>query len=327
MHVPQIGAGLLYVPGPRGKVDLLDEAAARDELGIPELTRLGRSGISERLGTSAFAGALFDPETMQFAAGKLPAALAKTARAAGVRILDHTAIFSADLDGLRKYLETPNHRVRADHVAFCSEGGLDAIAPWLAQAIGYEHRVTGALLPAFAGPPASEPVIEGGARGVRFLWTGTQLEFVAPTASPVRGAGAVARVLRRHARRIYPALRRAKVAQPEIAQVARALHGLPLIGSFRPGVWYAIALGEEPMVAASLAADLISAAVLERDDRITTFAPFGLSPWHGAFGRIAGGARYWIGRWNDAAERREARAEEGDPMETGREATPISSER
>ncbi|OYX10303.1 MAG: hypothetical protein B7Z15_13720 [Rhizobiales bacterium 32-66-8] len=327
LHVPQTGSGLLFVPGPRGKVDLLDEAAARDELGLSELTRLGRSAVSERLGTEAYAGALFDPEVMQFAAGKVPGALAKAARAAGVRILDHTTVFSADLDGIRKYLETPAHRVRADHVAFCADTGLEAIAPWLAQAVGREYRVTGALLPTFAGPPASEPVIEGGARGVRFIWSGTQLEFCAPTASHVRGTRAAGGVLRRNARRVYPALRRAKVAQPQGVSVARALHGLPLIGSVRPGVWHAVALGEEPMVCASLAADLISSAVTDRDDRIAAFAAFGLAPWHGAAGRFAHFVQYWAGRWTDAAERREARVEEGDPLPPGHAKSPAQSGR
>ncbi|MEP9378132.1 FAD-binding oxidoreductase [Aquabacter sp. CN5-332] len=311
--------GLLQLPGPLGKPDVLEEAAARDVLGLHELVRLSPADMSDALGIESFAGGLYDAEPSTYDAEDLPLVLTSAARAAGVRIFEHAPLVDTDLDGVRKYLHTATHRVRAEHVVFSTDRGLGTAAPWIARALGEACFVSGSFSLGGGRAMPSETVVEGGARGVRFAWDGTTLAFTAPTASLVRGEVAAACALRRHAARFYPKLRHAVAGHARGFRVRTSRHGLPLIGAFRPGVWYGIALGAEPLANASLAADLIGDAIIERDDRIEAFAPFGPSFAWGFAGRLAGRAAYWAGRLMDSSDRstaeREARAEAILPAE------------
>lgn len=301
--------GMLYLPAPQGRLDLLDEAAARDTLGIHELVPLKPADVSHALGIAALAGGLYDPEPAAYDAERLPLTLAAAARAAGVQVFEDAPLAKTDLDGVRKYLHTRDHRVRADHVVFATDRGLHSAAPWIARALGEACFVSGSFSLSGARPMPPETVIEGGRRGARFVWTGTTLSFTASTASLVRGEVAAACVLRRHVARFYPSLRRAVVGEARGGRVRASRHGLPLIGSFRPGVWYAIALGSEAIANASLAADLVGDAIVERDDRIAAFAPFGPAFAWGLAGRVVRRAAYWSGRFMDASERRAAERE------------------
>ncbi|TCT02678.1 NAD(P)/FAD-dependent oxidoreductase [Aquabacter spiritensis] len=303
------GTGAFTLPGPLGKSDLLEEAAARDVLGIGELPHIGRLDVAEVLGIPGWGGALYDAEPVTYAARRLPQELATAVRAAGARIFFETPVRESDLDGVRKYLRTGTHRVRADHVVFAGERNLGAFAPWLARGLMFQAFATGSFSHDAGGPMASEAVIEGGARGVRFAWEGTTLGFAAPTARLIRGEIAVACALRRHVRRFYPSLASAVVGDARGAALPVARHGLPLIGAYRPGVWYALALGIEPIANASLASELIAAAIVERDDRFRVFAPFGPQYTWGMAGRYARRLGYWAGRLADAANRRDAQRE------------------
>ncbi|OYY25189.1 MAG: hypothetical protein B7Y65_02980, partial [Azorhizobium sp. 35-67-15] len=92
--------------------------------------------------------------------------------------------------------------------------------------------------------------------------------------------------------------------------------GLPLIGRYRPGVWYALALGQDPLANVSLAADLIGDAIVERDDRI---ALFGAPPLPSTWGALGAGLRwttYWAGRLADRGERRRARVADRQEVST-----------
>ncbi|WP_164738439.1 NAD(P)/FAD-dependent oxidoreductase [Aquabacter cavernae] len=302
---PRAG-GLIYLPGPTGRLDLIDEAAARDSLGLETLVHLGAEEVRRLLGINAPFGALFDPDPISYDAHKVSLVLAKAARGAGVRIIERSKLLSSDLDGVRKYLSVPGLRVRAEHVVFATEWGLGAAAPWIARALIGDHYVTGRFSVGVDESRASETVVEGGARGASFAWDGTSLSFTAATASLVRGETGAACALRRHAARLYPGLRRSVVEGAHGIRTRSSRHGLPLIGAFRPGIWYAAGLGPEPLTVASLAADLIADAIVERDDLIAAFRPFAPSYSWGIPGRLVRRAAYWTGRISDASARAEA---------------------
>lgn len=301
--------GLIYLPGPTGRVDLIDEAAARDSLGVDELSPLGPARVASLLGLDAPFGALFDPEPVSYDAQKVSLVLAKAARGAGVRILEKAKLLSSDLDGVRKYLMVPQGRVRAEHVVFATDRGLGATAPWIARALSNVHSVAGRFTLDTPMARAPQNFIEGGLRGVSGLLEGTSLYFAAPTATLVRRETGAACVLRRHARRLYPGLRRAVVDGAHGIRMRTSRHRLPLIGTYRPGIWYAAGLGPEPLAVASLSADLIADAIIERDDRIAAFQAFAPAYTWGSAGRIVRGIGYWTGRMSDASTRADARRE------------------
>lgn len=299
--------GYIHAPGPRGRLDLIDEAAARDTLGLASVAELGAGHTAALLGTRAYVGALHDPQAATFDVRDLPRRLAEAAMAAGARLLPRLPVLGADLNGVRKYLTCPTLRVRADHVAFCAERGLAGPAPWLARALGRSHHVEGVFAPRALRGRADEAVQEGGERGLAFAWQGGKLHLRAPTATKAGSAGAAAVILRRHGARLFPALRNAVTGEARSVSYGIARHGLPLIGSPRAGVWYAVALGRQPVGHAALAADLLAAAIADRDDTIHLFRPFAAERSRQIAPALARSVAYWTGRMSDAAERRRAR--------------------
>lgn len=299
-------SGLIYLPGPTGRLDLIDEAAARDGLGLETLVHLGPDEVRRLLGISAPFGALYDPEPIAYDAHKVSLVMAKAARGAGVRIIERSNLLASDLDGIRKYLSVPGLRIRAEHVVFATDKGLGATAPWIARALSNDHFVSGRFSAGAGASRAGETVVEGGARGVTFAWDGTTLSFAAPTSTLLRTETGAACALRRHAARFYPDQRRSVVEGAHGIRTRTSRHRLPLIGAFRPGIWYAAGLGAEPLTVASLSADLIADAIVERDDRIAAFRPFAPAYTWGFAGRLVRRVAYWTGRISDASARAEA---------------------
>ena len=306
LDIPVNSRGLIILPGPNGRRDLLDEAAARDLLGLDELRRLSPENLRADLALDAPFGALLDREPLAFAAADVPLRLADAARAADVRILERTRILGTDLDGVRKYVETVHGRIRADHVVLTTDRGVPTFAPWIGRALIDCPLVSGGFSSGTISAPAGETVVELGRRGALFAWQGSCLSFTAPTASFIRRGPSAACALRRHARRFYPDLRGALVEDADGVATRTSRHRLPLLGSYRPGVWYGIGLGAEPLSDASLVADMIGDAIVERDDSIRRFTPFGPLPAFGWIGRVVRRAAYWAGRVSDASARAEA---------------------
>lgn len=306
LQVPPQAWGLITLPGANGRRDLLDEAAARDLLGLEPLRFLPAGEAAAALGFEAPFGALQDPVPVSYDPAEVPLRLAEAARAAQVRMFEETRVSGTDLDGVRKYVDTPHGRIRADHVVLTTDRGLGAFAPWIGRALVDCYSVSGIFSPRGEVPPARETIAEMGPRGLVMRWGDGTLAMTAPTASLVRGEGSAACVLRRHARRLLPQVRRALVDDAHGLRVRTSRHGLPLLGAYRPGVWYGIGLGAEPVSDASLVADLLAGAIIDRDDSIRRFAPFGPRHAGGVPGRLVRRAAYWWGRLSDASARAEA---------------------
>ncbi|OYX87296.1 MAG: hypothetical protein B7Y84_12065 [Azorhizobium sp. 32-67-21] len=306
LDIPADALGLIILPGPNGRRDLLDEAAARDLLGLDELLRLSPENLRADLALDAPFGALLDRQPQAFAAADVPLRLAEAARAADVRIMERTRILGTDLDGVRKYVETVHGRIRADHVVLTTDRGVPTFAPWIGSALIDCPFVSGGFSSGTIRARAGETVVELGQRGALFSWQGSSLRFTAPTASFISRGPAAACALRRHARRFYPGLRGALADDAHGVATRTSRHRLPLLGSYRPGVWYGIGLGAEPLSDASLVADMIGDAIVERDDSIRRFSPFGPLPAFGWVGRVVRRAAYWGGRVSDASARAEA---------------------
>ncbi|MGU3493161.1 NAD(P)/FAD-dependent oxidoreductase [Xanthobacteraceae bacterium A53D] len=325
LGVEQRGQGLLRVAALHEMGLLEAEDAARERLGLPALDRLSQEEVAALTGSPRHAGGLHTADAVLFDLAELGAALAAAARAAGVRILEDTPAVAADLGGVRKYVQTPAGRVRSDHVVLAAGRGIGRVAPWLAGALGFEHRVRGGFGAGAARADFSGMVVEPGRTGLRFVPRAGETLFEAPTAIPLRGEVAAAVALRRRARVVYPDLRLRLVEQAAGFSVSRAPHGLPLIGEQRPGVWYASGLGANGLANAALAADVIAAGIAERSRRIDELAMLAPRYAFGGAGRVAAAAGFSTLRLRDGlahalavrAARRsaaDAAADEAGPM-------------
>lgn len=300
----RVGRGLLRVGALHERSALDAEDAGRDLLGLSELRRWEAAEIAATIASARYAGATYDPHAVIFDTVDLTFVLAAAARAAGVRILERTPALAADLEGVRKYVHTPAGRVRADHVLLCAGRGAAAIAPWLARALEPEHWVGGGFAVRTARPDFSGLVVEAGPLGARFMPHEGELSFEAPTASRVRGEVGAAVTLRRRARAVYPELGRGLAERAAGFSVTRTRSGVPLIGERRQGVWYAAGLGANPLANAALAADVITAALVDRNQKIADLSAFQPRYAFGFAGRAAAAATFWWLRAKDAADHR-----------------------
>ncbi|GGF83441.1 oxidoreductase [Azorhizobium oxalatiphilum] len=299
LGVERQGRGLLRVAAAHEMALLDAEAEARDLLGLVELRRWSRDEIEAVTASPRYAGAFYEPHGVLFDMEALGAALTTAAQAAGVRILELTPATAADLGGVRKYVQTSEGRVRANHVVLCAGRGLGRVAPWLAGALGREHWVRGGFAVRTARPDFSGLVAEPGWRGGRFVPSRGELMFEAPTATAVHGEVPAAVALRRRARAVYPELRIRLAEHAGGFSQSRAPHGLPLIGEHRPGVWHAAGLGANGLANAALAADVICAGIIERSRQIDELAAPAPRYAFGTVGRVATTAAFWTSRLRD----------------------------
>lgn len=299
LGLARVGRGLLRVGALHEAAALDAEDAARDLLGLTELRRWHGSEIAATIASQRYAGATYDPHALIFDTAHLTSVLAAAARAAGVRILEGTPALGADLEGVRKYVHTPAGRVRADHVVLCDGRAAAAVAPWLARSLTAEPWVGGNFAVRVARPDFSGLVVEAGPLGARFMPDEGDLSFEAPTATRVRGEVGAAVALRRRARAVYPELGRALAERAAGFTLWRTPSGLPLIGERRPGVWYAAGLDANPLANAALAADVITAALVDRNQKIADLSPFQPRYAYGLAGRMASASHFWWLRLRD----------------------------
>ncbi len=306
LGLARVGRGLLRVGATHETAALDAEAAARDLLGLNELRRWQQSEIAATIASQRYMGATYDPHALIFDTAALTQVLAAAARAAGVRILERTPALGADLEGVRKYVHTPAGRVRADHVVLCDGHAAAAVAPWLARALTPEPWVSGGFAVRVARPDFSGLVVEAGPLGARFMPHEGELSFAAPTAIRLRGEVGAAVALRRRARAVYPELGRGLAERAAGFTLSRTPSGLPLIGERRQGVWYAAGLDANPLANAALAADAITAALVDRNQKIADLAPFQPRYAYGLAGRVTNIASFWWLRLRDGMAHRAA---------------------
>jgi gamma-glutamylputrescine oxidase len=247
--------------------------------------------VRATLASEQYFQALHDADAFHVHPRNLAIAIATGFELAQGRIYENTPALEIDADGVRKTVTTPQGKIRARHVVF---GGscLPAEAwPALAGAtltiashIAVTRPLGGRLLETIRYNGGISDLRASGDYyriiGDRLLW-GAGL-----TACATERAGLAAFIARRIAG-VYPALADAEIESAWTASMQTAVHAMPQIGQLRPGIWIASAFGPHGLNTAAMAAELITAAIAENDDRWRLFIPFGLVWTGGRLGRQA----------------------------------------
>ena len=101
----------------------------------------------------------------------------------------------------------------------------------------------------------------------------------------------------------YPQLDGLTVEAAWSGQMSYARHLMPQIGRLRPHLWYATAFGGHGLNTTAIGGKILAEAITGESDRISLFAPFGLSPTFGHLGRAAVQLTYWTmqaqDRWQE----------------------------
>jgi gamma-glutamylputrescine oxidase len=268
--------------------------------------------VRDTLRSLHYFDAIYFPGAFQINPLAYALGLAGAAMQSGVRIFENTSVTAVDLDGIRKRIETPRGRVRADHVVLAGNVHLGGIVRTIADTLVPVTAFTGVTQP--LGKRLALAVAFGGAVSHsrhaghhyriighdRLLWTG-------------RASGGARWARKSFERAIYATFPQLGPVQFEHfwpAETGFAVHGMPQIGEVQRGVWLASAFGAQGLNTSAMAGNLIARAIVERDDSWRHFLPFELVWAGGRAGRAVARTAAWWGRQRDAARALTARKRE-----------------
>jgi gamma-glutamylputrescine oxidase len=265
--------------------------------------------VREVLRTDLYYQAVHMPEAFHVHALNYALGLAAAAERAGARIYEDSPAVALDVLGVRKRIDTPNGRVRADHIVLAGGPHLGAVFPPIAGTVvpvASYIATTAPLGEQLAGAISYPGAVSDTRRAGdyyrvigadRLMWGGR----ITTRRAPPRW---LPRLLRRDIVRVYPQLADVKIEHAWAGTMSYAVHKMPQIGQLTPGVWLAGAFGGHGLNTTAMAGDLIARAIVERDDRWRLFSAYELV-WAG--GRIAPAAAqvaYWSMQLRDAIEER-----------------------
>jgi glycine/D-amino acid oxidase-like deaminating enzyme len=224
--------------------------------------------------------------------------LARGAESAGAQIYEETPVLALDVLGVRKRIETPNGRVRADHVVLAGGAHLGAIFPLAAGTVVPVASYIATTAP--LGERLRDAIRYDGAvtdtrragdyyrviGGDRLMWGGR----ITTRLTPPRWLKAL---MRRDIARVYPQLGDVEIEHAWSGVMSYAVHKMPQIGELSPGVWLASAFGGHGLNTTAMAGELIARAIVERDDTWRLFSAYELVWAGGRFGRPAAQVHYW----------------------------------
>jgi gamma-glutamylputrescine oxidase len=235
--------------------------------------------------------------------------LAAAAEAAGARICERTPALAIDGAGLRKRVETPKGRIRANHIVLAGGAHLGAVFPIAAETV--IPLSTCAITTAPLGERLFEAVRYTGAvadtrrmcdyyrivGGDRLLWGGR-------ASTRLSADEGLAARLGRDMRSVFPQLGEVEIEYAWSGIIGYAVHRMPQLGEVAPGVWLAGAFGGHGMNTTAMAGMLVAHAITENDDRWRLFSPYELVWTGGSVGRVVTRAVHWSMRVRDTAAER-----------------------
>jgi glycine/D-amino acid oxidase-like deaminating enzyme len=265
--------------------------------------------VREVLRTPLYYQAVHMPDAFHVHALNYALGLAAAAERAGARIYENTPAVALDVLGVRKRIDTPDGRIRANHIVLAGGAHLGAVFPPVAGTVVpvASYIVTTAplgerLAEAIRYPGAVADTRRAGdyyriIGGDRLMWGGR----ITTRLSLPRWLGAL---MRRDIGRVYPQLGDADIEHAWAGVMSYAVHKMPQIGELTPGVWLAGAFGGHGLNTTAMAGDLIARAIVERDDRWRLFSAYELVWAGGRIGPPAAQALYWTMQVRDAIEER-----------------------
>jgi glycine/D-amino acid oxidase-like deaminating enzyme len=290
---------------------LLARAALLEEMGI-DAEGWKAERVRDTLRSPHYFDAIYFPDAFQINPLAYALGLAGAALQSGVRIFENTRVTAVDLAGIRKRIETPRGRVRADHVVLAGNVHLGGVVRTIADTLIPVTTFTGVTQPlgkrrtlalAFGGAVSHSRHAGHYYRIVghdRLLWT-------APASG---GARWTRKSLERAIRATFPQLGPVQFEHFWPAETGFAVHGMPQIGEVERGVWLASAFGAQGLNTSAMAGNLIARAIVERDDSWRHFLPFELVWAGGRAGRVVARTAAWWWRQGDAARALVARRRE-----------------
>jgi glycine/D-amino acid oxidase-like deaminating enzyme len=281
-----------------------------------------RNKVREVLPNRRYFDAMHVPNAFHIHPLNYTLGLAAAAETAGARIFEETPATAIDPAGVRKRIDTPQGRLRADTVVLAGNVHLGALMPQIAET----------LIPISTFVLVTEPIanlsdvirwrgaVSDGDRadnhyrivgGNRLQWSGRLRVWEAEPRRFVRG-------LLGDIKRNFPALDNVEAASVWRGTLGRTVHRMPQVGELERGLWLASGFGGHGLNTTAMAGELVARGILDADQTWRLFAPYELVWAGGRLGRTLAQTAYWVRAAHDTAaqalsRRREKRRERVAP--------------
>jgi len=265
-----------------------------DELDEP-VSFLPPDVLRGKLDSARYQGAIYNKSAFHIQPLRYVLMLTKLARKAGAVIVEECRAQSVEKSGAQFVVRTAQGTITAQHVIHCvsSLGG------------GLKNGISQAVLPVATYIAVTEPLVQSAIKTHaaiadtrragdyyrlvdegRILWGG---RITTRITEPSR----LAERMKGDMLSVYPQLGNPRMDYAWAGLMGYAVHKMPIILQTADGQWHATAFGGHGLNTTALAGLLVSRAILDGDDEIRRFQPFGPAYTFGPLGRVGVQGSYW----------------------------------
>lgn len=268
--------------------------------------------LRQRLVTSRYSDALFEPAAFHFHPLNYANGIAQAAAGQGVCIHEHSPAIALERSGAGWRIRTPEGEVETQQVVLACGGYL----------AGLRRQIDAAVLPIATYVMVTEPLgtrlrevmsTDAAVYDTRFAFDyyrplpDTRLLWGGRIAVRERSPAVVQRLLYRDLLKVYPQLDGVRIDYAWSGLMSYARHQMPQIAQIEPGLWLAQAFGGHGVAPTTYAGEVIAAAIAEGDPRWREFADYGLVSALKPAGLVGAQLSYWWlqvrDAWKDWRER------------------------
>lgn len=259
-----------------------------------------REAVREQLRSETYHQALYDPSAFHIQPLNYALALADEAERLGVRLYENSPVNRLERAGAGQgwKVTTPNGHLTARHVVLCGSAYMGRLYPRLNRAVlpVATYILTSGPMPEkldeairFSGCIADTRRAGDYYRrvaGGRLLWGG---RITTQTSEPAN----LAETLKADILKIYPQLGDFPVETAWSGLMGYAVHKMPFIGEYEPGLWVATAFGGHGLAQTALGGQLVASGIAEGDDRWRLFSSWSMQWGGGPIGQLGTQLAYW----------------------------------
>lgn len=264
-----------------------------------------REALRERLLTTRYSAALFEPAAFHFHPLNYALGIAHACQGHGVALFEQSPAIGLQRDGAGWRVRTPDGEVRARQVVLCCGGYLAGLRP----------AVDAAVLPIATYVMVSAPLgsrlrdairTDAAVYDTRFAFDyyralpDTRLLWGGRISVRDRSPAQVQRLLQRDLARVFPQLDGIAIDHAWSGLMSYARHEMPQIGQVEPGLWLAQAFGGHGVGPTTYAGEVLASAIIENDPRWEAFAAYPLVSTFKPAGFAAAQLNYWWLQYRDA---------------------------
>jgi len=309
LKMPQVlhGSGEIQAYRKKNTQAAVDECAALRENFGHELTFYDTDKTRERVKTTRYHHALYDPDGFNIHPLKYCHGLAREIERLGGVIFEDCKAESLTRSKPGWRIATKAAKLTTQHIVLCTSAYDFKLAPQVSRAMQpvATYVMTTEPMAELLDQVITTPACIADTRRAgdyyrrlpdgRLLWGG---RISTRQSQPQR----LADMMRRDMLAVYPQLGAAKTSHAWSGLMGYALHSMPLIGQVEDGLWMATAFGGHGLNTTAMAGCLIAAAISKGDDRYKLFSPYKRTWAGGLIGRAGVQMKYWAMQAQDRFE-------------------------